>query len=65
MTDDLTQAVLATLGGKRLAGPLDVAATAKLLGFTVSDIRILMDVSKLTPLGDSAPTRRNDSRRSK
>ena len=30
-------------------------ATAKLLGFTVNDIQILMAVGKLTPLGDPAP----------
>jgi hypothetical protein len=34
---------------------LDVASTAKLLGFTESDIQILMGVGKLTPLGDPAP----------
>jgi hypothetical protein len=32
-----------------------VAATAKLLGFTESDIQILMAMGKLTPLGDPAP----------
>jgi hypothetical protein len=30
-------------------------ATAKLLGFAVSDIQVLMAVGKLTPLGDPAP----------
>jgi hypothetical protein len=34
---------------------LDVAATAKLLGFAEHDIQILMAVGKLTPLGDPAP----------
>ncbi|MGD0744820.1 MAG: hypothetical protein ABSA45_06665 [Verrucomicrobiota bacterium] len=34
---------------------LDVEATAKLLGFAVSDIQVLMTVGKLTPLGDPAP----------
>jgi hypothetical protein len=34
---------------------LDVAATAKLLGFAESDIQVLMAVGKLTPLGDPAP----------
>jgi hypothetical protein len=38
-----------------LPARLDVAATAKLLGFTESDMQILMTVSKLTPLGDPAP----------
>ena len=42
------------MGGKRIAGRLDVAATAKLLGFTETDIRILLSVGKLTPLGDPA-----------
>jgi hypothetical protein len=34
---------------------LDVPATAKLLGFTESDMQILLAVGKLTPLGDPAP----------
>ena len=34
---------------------MDVAATAKLLGFAEHDIQILMAVGKLTPLGDPAP----------
>ena len=34
---------------------LDVAATAKLLGFTESDKQVLLAVGKLTPLGDPAP----------
>jgi hypothetical protein len=34
---------------------LDVVATAKLLGFTESDLQILLAVGKLTPLGDPAP----------
>jgi len=29
--------------------------TAKLLGFAVSDIQVLMALGKLTPLGDPAP----------
>ena len=43
------------LGGQKLPARLDVAATAKLLGFAESDIQILMSVGKLTPLGDPAP----------
>jgi hypothetical protein len=55
MTEDLTQAAMATWAVKDLPARLDVAATAKLLGFTESDIQILMAVGKLTPLGDPAP----------
>jgi hypothetical protein len=38
-----------------LPARLDVAVTAKLLGFGDQDIQILMSVGKLTPLGDPAP----------
>jgi hypothetical protein len=38
-----------------LPARLDVPATAKLLGFTESDVQILLAVGKLTPLGDPAP----------
>jgi hypothetical protein len=55
MTDDMTQAAMATWAAKDLPARLDVAATAKLLGFAVSDIQVLMAVGKLTPLGDPAP----------
>ena len=55
MTDDLTQALLATWAARNLPTRLDVAATAKLLGFTESDMQILMAAGKLTPLGDPAP----------
>ena len=55
MTDDLTPAVLATWSTRGLPARLDVEATAKLLGFAVSDIQVLMAVGKLTPLGDPAP----------
>ena len=34
---------------------MDVTATAKLLGFTESDMQILLVAGKLTPLGDPAP----------
>jgi magnesium-transporting ATPase (P-type) len=40
---------------RHLPARLDVAATAKLLGFMESDIQILMSVRKLIPLGDPAP----------
>jgi len=55
MTDDLTQAALATWATRGLPARIDVEATAKLLGFAVSDIQVLMSVGKLTPLGDPAP----------
>ena len=54
MSDDLTQATLATWAARNLPARLDVAATAKLLGFAEHDIQILMAVGKLTPLGDPA-----------
>jgi hypothetical protein len=50
----------ATWAAKDLPARLDVAATAKLLGFAEHDIRIfLMAVRKLTPLGDPAPNAQN------
>jgi hypothetical protein len=55
MTDNVMQATLATWAAKDLPARLDVMATAKLLGFTVNDIQVLMSVGKLTPLGDPAP----------
>jgi hypothetical protein len=55
MTDDLTQTTLATWAARSLPARLDVTATAKLLGFTESDMQILLAVGKLTPLGDPAP----------
>jgi hypothetical protein len=55
MTDDLTTAAMTTWATRELPARLDVATTAKLLGFTESDIQILMAAGKLTPLGDPAP----------
>jgi len=55
MLDSLTQAAMATWASKDLPARLDVAATAKLLGFAEHDIQILMAVGKLMPLGDPAP----------
>jgi len=55
MTDELAQTTLATWAARGLPARLDVAATAKLLGFTENDTQILMAVGKLTPLGDPAP----------
>ena len=48
-------ATLATWVARNLPARLDVAATAKLLGFAEHDIQILMAVGKLKPLGDPAP----------
>jgi hypothetical protein len=38
-----------------LPARVDVTGTSKLLGFTGSDVQILMVVGKLTQLGDPAP----------
>jgi len=46
---------LAAWTAKGLPARLDVVATAKLLGFTKSDISVLMSSGKLTPLGDPSP----------
>jgi hypothetical protein len=54
MTDDLTQATLATWAARSLPTRLDVTQTSKLLGFGEQDIQILMATGKLTPLGDPA-----------
>jgi hypothetical protein len=55
MSDDMTQTAMATWAARGLPARLDVVATAKLLGFTESDIQVLMGVGKLIPLGDPAP----------
>jgi hypothetical protein len=55
MTDDVMQATMAAWAARSLPARLDVAVTAKLLGFAVSDIQVLMAVRKLRPLGDPAP----------
>src|SRR5208283_4609767 len=55
MTDDVMQAAMATWAAKNLPARLDAAGTSKLLGFAENDIKILMAVGKLTPLGDPAP----------
>ena len=49
------QAVAATWAAKDIPARLDVATTAKILGFPKHDIQILMGSRKLTPLGDPAP----------
>ena len=48
------QATWQLWAAKNLPARLDVAATAKLLGFAEHDIQILMAVGKLTSLGDPA-----------
>lgn len=55
MSNDVLQAVMATWAVRNLPARLDVAGTAKLLGFAIHDIQILMAMGKLTPLGDPAP----------
>ena len=55
MSEDLMPAVLAAWATKGLPARLDVAATAKLLGFAEHDIQVLLRVGKLAPLGDPAP----------
>ena len=59
MSDELTQAAMTMWAARNLPARLDVPAMAKLLGFTESDIQILMGVGKLTPLGDPAPNSPN------
>lgn len=53
--DDLLQAAVAAWAIRGLPARLDVAASARLLGFAEHDIPVLQRVGKLTPLGDPAP----------
>ena len=55
MTDDVMQVAMTTWAARDLPARIDVAVTAKLLGFAEGDIQVLMAVGKLTPLGDPAP----------
>ena len=55
MSDVVLQTVMATWAARNLPARLDVTETAKLLGFAVHDMQILMAVGKLKPLGDPAP----------
>jgi hypothetical protein len=55
MSNDVMQVAMTTWAANDLPARLDVAATAKLLGFAEHDIQVLMAVGKLTPLGDPAP----------
>ena len=54
MRDEITPSVMATWATRELPARLDVAQTAKLLGFAAHDIQILMGTGKLMPLGDPA-----------
>jgi hypothetical protein len=55
MTDERTEGVLANWAARHLLARLDVATTAKLLGFAEHDIQVLMGAGRLTPLGEPAP----------
>ena len=55
MTEVVLQTAMATWAARNLPARLDVTETAKLLGFAVHDMQILMAVGKLTPLVDPAP----------
>jgi len=55
MSDVVLQTAMATWAARNLSARLDVAETAKLLGFAPHDMQILMASGKLTPLGDPAP----------
>lgn len=55
MKDDLSPGTIAAWASRGLPARLDVAQTAKQLGFAEHDIQILMAAGKLTPLGDPAP----------
>jgi hypothetical protein len=55
MSTDSIQGAMATWAARDLPARLDVAQTAKLLGFAEHDIQVLMATRKLTPLGDPAP----------
>jgi hypothetical protein len=55
MSTDTFQLVMPTWAAKGLPARLDVAQTAKLLGFAEHDIQVLIAAGKLNPLGDPAP----------
>ena len=55
MSNDVMHTAMATWVAKNIPARLDVATTAKILGFPEHDIQILMAARKLTPLGDPAP----------
>lgn len=55
MSNDVMQAAMSTWAAKDIPARLDVAGTAKILGFPEHDIQVLMASRKLTPLGNPAP----------
>jgi len=55
MIEGSSNYAVAAWAAKGLPARLDVAATARLLGFAEHDIPILMASRKLVPLGDPAP----------
>jgi hypothetical protein len=55
MSDDLTQAALATWAAKDLPARLLAAQVAKLLNCTTEDVAILVTAGKLRPLGRPNP----------
>lgn len=55
MNTDIQPHIIKLFAARDLPARLDVAATAKLLGFADHDIAILMSEGKLVPLGDPAP----------
>src|SRR5580765_1831512 len=55
MSTDSIQVAMATWAARELPARLNVAQTAKLLGFAEHDIQVLMAARKLTPLGAPAP----------
>jgi hypothetical protein len=55
MDDHVLQVAVAAWATKGLPARLDVAATARLLGFAEHDIQVLLRTGKLTALGDPAP----------
>jgi hypothetical protein len=55
MLDEVSKAASENWAARGLPGRLDVAATARLLGFAEHNIQVLMSSGKLEPLGDPAP----------
>jgi hypothetical protein len=55
MDESALNVAIAAWAARGLPARLDVAATAKLLGFAEHDIQILMRGGKLVALGDPAP----------
>lgn len=55
MNAELLPEVITAWAARGLPARLDVAQTAKILGFAEHDIQVLMAAGRLTPLGDPAP----------